>query len=84
MRPLMGQGNLIFGGHEALVVFDDVFVPWDRIFMCREYDFAGEMVEVFASYHRQSYAGKVGVGDVRIGASQNAAEYNGVAKTSQV
>ena len=26
-------GNQLFGGHEALVVFDDVFVPWERLFM---------------------------------------------------
>ena len=31
----------IFGGHEALVVFEDVFVPWERVFMCGEFEFAG-------------------------------------------
>ena len=34
-------GNSQFGGHEALVIFDDVFVPNERIFMCKEYEFAG-------------------------------------------
>jgi 4-hydroxybutyryl-CoA dehydratase/vinylacetyl-CoA-Delta-isomerase len=77
-------GNLLFGGHEALVIFDDVFVPWDRIFMYKEYDFAGQLVENFAAYHRQSYACKVGVGDVLIGAAQTAAEYNGVANASHI
>ncbi len=77
-------GNPVFGGHEALVVFDDVFVPADRIFMCGEYEFAGPLVEKFASYHRQSYACKVGVGDVLIGAAQTIAEYNGVAKASHI
>jgi 4-hydroxybutyryl-CoA dehydratase/vinylacetyl-CoA-Delta-isomerase len=80
----MDQGNVRFGGHEALVVFDDVFVPWERVFMCGEYEFSGELVEVFAAYHRQSYACKVGVGDVLIGAAQTAAEYNGVAKASHI
>ncbi len=80
----MDQGNILFGGHEALVVFDDVFVPWDRVFMCREYDFAGQLVEIFAAYHRQSYACKVGVGDVLIGAAQTAAEYNGADKASHI
>ena len=70
------RGNLMFGGHEALVVFENVFVPWERVFMCREHEFAGQLVEVFAAYHRQSYACKVGVGDVLIGASQVAAEFN--------
>ena len=77
-------GNLLYGGHEALVVFDDVFVPWERVFMYKEYDFAASLVEKFASYHRQSYACKVGVGDVLIGASQTVAEYNGVEKTSHI
>jgi len=78
------QGNVIYGGHEALVVFDDVFVPWERVFMFKEHEFAGDLVEKFASYHRQSYACKVGVGDVLIGAAQTIAEYNGVAKASHI
>ncbi|MCE5265008.1 MAG: 4-hydroxyphenylacetate 3-hydroxylase family protein [Deltaproteobacteria bacterium] len=77
-------GNQFFGGHEALVVFDRVFVPWERVFMYKEYEFAGSLVEKFASYHRQSYACKAGVGDVLIGASQTIAEYNGTAKASHV
>ena len=80
----LDQGNILFGGHEALVVFDNVFVPWERVFMCREYDFAGQLVETFAAYHRQSYACKVGVGDVLIGAAQTAAEYNGADKASHI
>jgi len=80
----MDQGNLFFGGHEALVVFDDAFVPWERVFMCREHEFAGQLVEQFASYHRQSYACKAGVGDVLIGATQTIAEYNGAARASHV
>ncbi len=78
-------GNAEFGGHEALVIFEDVFVPWDRVFLCKEYEFAGMMVERFAGYHRQSYGGcKVGVGDVLIGASALAADYNGAAKASHI
>lgn len=83
-KGTIDRGNQIFGGHEALVVFDKVFVPWDRVFMYKEYDFAGELVENFASYHRQSYACKVGVGDVLIGATQVAANYNGAEKASHV
>ena len=78
-------GNSQFGGHEALVIFDDVFVPNERIFMCKEYEFAGMMVERFAGYHRQSYGGcKVGVGDVLIGAAALAADYNGVPKANHI
>jgi 4-hydroxybutyryl-CoA dehydratase / vinylacetyl-CoA-Delta-isomerase len=80
----LDRGNAVFGGHEALVVFDNVFVPWERVFMYKEHEFAGSLVENFASYHRQSYACKVGVGDVLIGASQTAAEYNGAARASHI
>jgi 4-hydroxybutyryl-CoA dehydratase/vinylacetyl-CoA-Delta-isomerase len=78
------RGNQMFGGHEALIVFDDVFVPWERVFMYREHEFVGELVERFASYHRQSYACKVGVGDVLIGATQTIARFNGIDKASHV
>ena len=78
-------GNKKFGGQEALVVFDDVFIPNEYIFMAGEYDFAGMLVERFAGFHRQSYGGcKAGVGDAVIGAAALAAEYNGVEKNSQV
>ena len=50
-------GNPKFGGQEALVVLDDVFIPNEYIFLDGEYDFSGMMVERFAGYHRQSYGG---------------------------
>ena len=78
-------GNSEFGGMEALVVFDHVFVPNDRIFLNGEHEFAGMMVERFAGYHRQSYGGcKVGVGDVLIGAAAVIADYNGAGKASHI
>lgn len=82
---ILDRGNPKFGGHEALVVFDDVFVPNERIFMCGEYEFSGSLVERFAGFHRQSYGGcKVGVGDVLIGAAALIADYNGTKKASHV
>jgi len=78
-------GNLHYGGCEALVVFDDVFVPEERIFMKGEYPFAGRLVELFAANHRASYGGcKVGVGDVLIGATALIAEVQGTDKSSHV
>jgi len=74
-----------YGSQEALVIFDDVFVPSERVFMCGETDQSGKVVERFASFHRQSYGGcKVGVGDVLIGAAQLAADYQGSSKASHV
>ena len=78
-------GNSQYGGVELLVVFDDVFIPNENIYMNGETEFATMMVERFAGYHRQSYGGcKVGVGDVLIGAAAVAADYNGVAKASHI
>ena len=81
----LDMGNAEFGGVESVTVFDDVFVPNDRIFLKGETEFAGMVVERFAGYHRQSYGGcKVGVGDVLIGAAALAADYNGCAKASHI
>ena len=78
-------GNAVFGGQEALVVFDDVFIPNEYVFMAGEYDFSNMIVERFAGYHRQSYGGcKVGVGDVLIGAAARAADYNGANRASHI
>lgn len=78
-------GNAVFGGQEALIVFNDVLVPWERVFMCGEYKFSGALVERFAGYHRQSYGGcKSGVGDVLIGAAQAVARLQGTEKVSHV
>ncbi len=83
-NPPQDVGNSIYSGHEAMIVFDDVFVPWERVFLCGEYEFTGELVEKFAAYHRHSYACKVGVGDVLIGATQLVAEMNGVHRAAHV
>ena len=80
----LDRGNVTFGGHEALVVFEDVLVPRERVFMLRETAHVGQLVSCFAAYHRQSYACKVGVGDVLIGAAQTIAEYNGTERASHV
>lgn len=77
-------GNSEYGGHEALIIFDHVFVPNDRIFLNGETEFVGTLVERFAGHHRPSYACKAGVGDVLIGAAGLAADYNGVPKASHI
>lgn len=67
-------GNQQFGGQEAMVIFDDVFIPTDQLFMDGEYEFASMLVERFTCYHRRSYVCKSGVGDVLIGAAATVAE----------
>ena len=77
-------GNAQFSGQEAMVVLDDVFVPWSHVFMHGEYEFASMLVERFTCYHRRSYVCKTGVGDVLIGAAAQVAEYNGAEKASHI
>ena len=78
-------GNVNYGGQEAIIIFDNTFIPWERVFMCGEIEFTGMLVERFAGYHRQSYGGcKVGNGDVLIGATAAIADYNGASKASHV
>lgn len=77
-------GNARFAGQEAMVVFDDAFIPWERVFMDGEHEFAAMLVERFTGYHRRSYVCKSGVGDVLIGAAAAIAECNGVEKASHV
>lgn len=77
-------GNARFGGQEAIIIFDDVFVPTSHVFMDGEYEFAAPLVERFTGYHRRSYVCKTGLGDVLIGAAAAIADYNGVAKASHI
>lgn len=78
------KGNAKFGGQEALVIFDNVFIPWEHVLMDGEYEFAQEMVARFTAYHRASYVCKTGLGDVLIGAAAGVAEQNGVEHVSHI
>lgn len=81
------QGNATYGvvGGEALVIFDDVFVPSSHVFMCGEEEFCTTIVERFTGYHRQNYGGcKSGNLDVLIGATAAIADVQGTAKASHV
>ena len=80
----MDAGNAKFSGQEAMIIFDNVFIPNEMIFMQGEYEFASMLVERFTCYHRRSYVCKTGLGDVLIGASAAIADYNGVANASHI
>lgn len=80
----LDAGNARFSGQEAMVIFEDVFIPRELVFMDGESEFAAMLVERFTCYHRRSYVCKSGVGDVLIGAAAAVAEANGVDKASHV
>ena len=80
----MDVGNAEYSGQEAMVIFDDVFIPNELIFMNGESDYAAMLVQRFTTYHRRSYVCKSGVGDVLIGAAAQVAEMNGVDKAGHI
>ena len=80
-------GKPSFGavGGEALLVFEDVFVPMENVFMDGETEFTGDLVYRFAAHHRANYgACKTGLMDVLIGAVSYLSLIQGTAKGSHV
>ena len=72
MRELDGCdiGNTLYSKYCPTLIFDNVFVPWERVFMCGETDFAADLVGKFSAFHRQSHGGcKSGKIDCMIGAA---------------
>jgi 4-hydroxybutyryl-CoA dehydratase/vinylacetyl-CoA-Delta-isomerase len=80
-------GKPSFGavGGEAVIAFEDVFVPTERVFMDGETEFAGSLVYRFAAHHRANYgACKTGLMDVLTGAVSYLAQIQGTAGASHV
>ncbi len=80
-------GNPEYGVREtSMVVFEDVFIPWERVFMCGEVKFTRKAVERFTRSHRMNCGGacKSGFADLMIGAAQSIAEYLGIENASHV
>ena len=64
---------------QGWLLFDDVFVPNDRVFMCQEFEFTGKVISYFTANYRACIGACVaGQGDVMIGASVLMARANGL------
>ncbi len=73
------------GWADSVTIFDHVFVPNERVFMCGEWEFGARLALLFANYHRHSYTGcKPGVTDIIMGACALAAEYSGVGNAPHI
>ena len=78
------------GDVESFIIFDDVFVPNDRVFLNgkldpRQIPFAGFLALLFANYHRHSYTGcKPATSEVMASAAALVAEYNGIEREPHV
>jgi aromatic ring hydroxylase len=73
------------GYTDSYTIFDNCFVPWERVFLCGEAIHGGACALLFALFHRHSYSGcKPALGDLMLGAVALAAEFNGIAKAPHV
>ena len=67
-----------YGQSTAVVVFDRVFVAWERVFYAGEWEHSGALTYAYATHHRHScIAARAGFGDLLIGAGALMCEANG-------
>jgi 4-hydroxybutyryl-CoA dehydratase/vinylacetyl-CoA-Delta-isomerase len=80
-HPLSARHKMM----ETLTVFDDVFVPKERVFLCGEIDFAGLLALTFVRYHRfTAVSYKLPLLELMAGAGYAVAEANGVLRAAHV
>ena len=73
-----GVGDPVF-----MTVFDNVFVPWERVFFCGEWEMLERSVELGLGTHFSAKGGcKAGILDLLIGAAALVADVNGIEGTS--
>ncbi|WP_338413498.1 4-hydroxyphenylacetate 3-hydroxylase N-terminal domain-containing protein [uncultured Sphaerotilus sp.] len=67
-----------YGQSTAVVIFDQVFVPWERVFYAGEWEHSSTLTYSYATHHRHScIAARAGFGDLLIGAGALMCEANG-------
>jgi 4-hydroxybutyryl-CoA dehydratase / vinylacetyl-CoA-Delta-isomerase len=70
---------------ETLTIFDDVFVPRERVFLQGESEYAGPLARTFVEFHRfTAVAYKLPLVDLLAGAGQLIATYNGIERAGHV
>ncbi|MGE3177586.1 MAG: 4-hydroxyphenylacetate 3-hydroxylase family protein [Vicinamibacterales bacterium] len=68
-----------YGQATAVAVFEDVFVPWERVFLAGEWALSGKLTYAYATHHRHTcIAARAGFGDLLIGAGALMTEANGI------
>jgi aromatic ring hydroxylase/pimeloyl-ACP methyl ester carboxylesterase len=80
-NPISSQHKMM----ETLTVFEDVFVPNERVFLKGEVDFAGPLALTFVEFHRfTAVSYKLPLVDLLVGAAALLAEYNGIERVGHV
>jgi 4-hydroxybutyryl-CoA dehydratase/vinylacetyl-CoA-Delta-isomerase len=70
---------------DSMIIFDDVLVPWDRVFLAGEWEFAMPLVYNFATLHRHTGCSyHIPILEILVGMAQAIAEYNGIDRVSHI
>jgi aromatic ring hydroxylase len=79
--PLSARHKMI----ETLTVFDDVFIPWERVFMRGEWQMAGLLAKTFVEFHRfTAISYKLPLVDLLLGSAELIADYNGTERAGHI
>jgi len=80
-HPITSQHKMM----ETLTVFDDVFVPRQRVFLQKEWQYAGDLAKTFVEFHRfTAISYKLPLTDALVGAAQLIADYNGLTRAGHI
>jgi aromatic ring hydroxylase len=80
-RPISTEHKMI----ETLTVFDDVLVPWERVFLDGQPELAGQIALTFVEYHRfTAVSYKLPLLDALVGIAAALAEANGISRAGHV
>ncbi len=80
-KPISGSVYI----NDAIVAFENVFIPNERIFLKGEWEFAGEVAIMFANFHRLSAETYKAIElELFTGSAILMAEYNGISKAPHV
>ena len=80
-HPISGRHRMM----ETLTIFEDVLVPWNRVFLKGEWQYAGPLALTFVEFHRfTAISYKLPLVDLLVGCARLLAEYNGLEKVSHV
>lgn len=80
-HPITAQHKMT----ETLTVFDDVFVPRERVFLQKEWQYAGVLAKTFVEFHRfTAISYKLPLTDALVGSAQLIAAYNGLTRAGHI
>lgn len=80
-HPISAEHRMI----ETVTIFEDVFVPWERVFLAGEWEWAGPLALKFVDFHRfTAVSYKLPLVDALVGAAILVADANGIARAAHV